>query len=412
MQIDPKTDSLSYWHATAEPMIPEAELPSTAEAVVIGGGMLGVWTTYWLAKAGVDVVLLEKSAIGWGASGRNGGFLTGGGAIGYQRMIDTLGHEQAKSFFELSMEGQELPHQVVAEEGIDCDLRRNGTLGLALSEEELAAMTTEQELLARDGFTREILDRQQVQKLIATPLADEIIGASFARSGALLHSSRYLAGLARAARKHGARIVKGTVESIDARPDGATVRTSVGTIDTARVVTALNAWTDSVLPELKGAIVPTRGQILAYKPSKRVFTTAIGADTTPTGDYWQQTPDGTIIIGGARGDAPNGDSDIREMIFTQEISARIEQLLPRLFPELTSLEVDRRWAGLMAFTADGLPIVDHIESSDAVWFGGGFNGHGMPFGPVLGKLLANSIVENETASELAMLSRNRTSLKR
>ena len=411
MHIDPQTDSLSYWHATAEPYIPDSQLPATAEAVVIGGGMLGVWTTYWLAKAGVQVVLLEKSAIGWGATGRNGGFLTGGGAIGYQRMIDLLGHENAKSFFALSMEGQELPHQIVAEEEIDCDLRRNGTLGLALTDGELAAMSAQHALLAKDGFSLKILDRPDVQELIATPLADEIVGATFAPTGALIHSSKYLAGLARAAERHGARIVKGTVESIDARSNGAVVQTSIGSIDAGRVVVALNAWSDTVLPELKGVIVPTRGQILAYKPSKRVFTTAIGADTTPTGDYWQQTPDGTIIIGGSRGDAPNGDADVREMIHTPDVSAKIEQLLPRLFPELTNLEIDRRWAGLMAFTADGLPIVDHIESSDAVWFGGGFNGHGMPFGPILGRHLAESIVNNRPATEIAMLGRNRASLK-
>lgn len=411
MQIDPQTDSLSYWHSTAEPMIPESDLPATAEAVVVGGGMLGVWTTYWLAKAGVQVVLLEKSAIGWGATGRNGGFLTGGGAIGYQRMIDTLGHERAKTFCSMSMEGQELPHQVIAEEGIECDLRRNGTLGLALSANELAAMTAEQKLLAEDGFSREILDRDQVQELITTPLADEIVGATFAPTGALVHSSRYLAGLARSAQKHGARIVRATVKSIDAKQDGATVQTSAGSIDADHVVTALNAWTDTVLPELKGVIVPTRGQILAYKPSKRVFTTAIGADTTATGDYWQQTPDGTIIVGGCRGDAPNGDSDVREMVSTPELSAKIELLLPRLFPELTNLEVDRRWAGLMAFTADGLPIVDHIEASDSVWFGGGFNGHGMPFGPILGKLIAESITSGTDSDKLAMLGRNRASLQ-
>src|SRR5690554_1097346 len=137
MHIDPATDSLSYWHATAEPMIPADELPATAEVVVVGAGMLGVWTSYWLAKAGVDVVVLEKSAIGWGATGRNGGFLTGGGAIGYQRMTDTLGRENARALFELSMKGQELPHQIVAEQKIECDLRRNGTLSLALGDAAL-----------------------------------------------------------------------------------------------------------------------------------------------------------------------------------------------------------------------------------------------------------------------------------
>lgn len=410
MHIDPQTDSLSYWHATAEPMIPTDDLPTTAEVLVIGGGMLGVWTTYWLAKAGVPVVLLEKSAIGWGATGRNGGFLTGGGAIGYKTMIDTLGRDNARSLFQLSMTGQELPHQVIAEEGIECDLRRNGTLSLALSESELTSMSNQQELVAEDGFPFEILDRQGVQELIQTPLGEEIVGATFAPTGALLHSSKYLAGLARAAHGSGAKIVRATVGSIDAHPNGARVRTSDGDIDAGHVVVALNAWSDSVLPELAGVIVPTRGQILAYKPSNAVFTTAIGAEITPTAEYWQQTPDGTIIIGGCRADAPNGDSDVRDMIPTRDLTDKIERILPRLFPEMTYLEVDRRWAGLMAFTKDGLPIVDHIETSEAVWYGGGFNGHGMPFGPVLGRLLANTIIDGKAAAELSILRRSRPSL--
>lgn len=411
MHIDTKTDSLSYWHATAEPMVSTDDLPATAEAVVIGGGMLGVWTTYWLAKAGVPVVLLEKSAIGWGASGRNGGFLTGGAAIGYQRTTDLLGRENAKAFWALSMTGQELPHQIIAEEGIDCDLRRNGTLSLALTQSDLEGMTHQQALLREDGFTVDILDRSAVQSLIDTPLAEEIVGGYLTPTGALLHSSRYLAGLARAAQKHGARIVKASAQSIDARADGASVQTSAGTIDAGRVIVALNAWTDSVIPEMKGVIVPTRGQILTYKPTDRIFTTATGTEITPTGEYWQQTPDGSIVIGGCRADAPNSDSDVREMVSTPDVSAKIEQLLPRLFPELTHLEVDRRWAGLMAFTPDGLPVIDHMEASKSVWYGGGFNGHGMPFGPILGQLLANTALSGAPAPELTILGRNRASLR-
>lgn len=410
MHIDPATDSLSYWHATAEPMIPADDLPATSEAVVVGGGMLGCWTAYWLARSGVQVVLLEKSAIGWGATGRNGGFLTGGGAISYQRMIELLGRDGARKFYALSMSGQELPYEIVAEEGIDCDLRRTGTLSLALDQSSLDEMFAQQSLLAEDGFSVDVLDRDGVQDLINTPLADEIVGGYLVPTGGLLHSSRYLAGLVRAAQNHGARFAKATAESIDARADGATVQTSAGIIDAGRVIVALNAWTDTVIPEMEGVIVPTRGQIMAYKPSDPVFTTATGTEITPTGEYWQQTPDGTIIIGGCRADAPNSDSNVRDMISTPDVIAKIELILPRLFPELRGLEVDRRWAGLMAFTADGLPIIDHMESSAAVWFGGGFNGHGMPFGPILGQLLAATVTGDQPAQELGMLSRSRASL--
>lgn len=407
MHIDSATDSLSYWHATAEPLVPNDSLPFTAEVAVIGGGMLGVWTTYWLAKAGMKPLLLEKTAIGWGASGRNGGFLTGGSAVGYQRQIDLLGAEKAREFQALTNMGEDMPHQVVAEEEIDCDLRRNGTINIVVTDEQLALAHANKDLLNSDGFAAEILDRKQLQEIIKTPLADEILGASLAPTGGLLHSARYLQGLVKAAIRHGASIARAEATQLSQHGDGLRIETTSGSIDAGHVVVAMNAWTDTLIPEMKGVIVPTRGQILAYKPSKPVFTTANGADLTPTAEYWQQTPDGSIIIGGRRADAPNKDSDVREMVSTQDVIAKIDEILPRLFPELTDLEIDRTWAGLMAFTPDGLPIVDRAVESDRIWYGGGFNGHGMPFGPILGKLLADSIADSKPGSALELFSKTR-----
>ena len=93
-----------------------------------------------------------------------------------------------------------------------------------------------------------------------------------------------------------------------------------------------------------------------------------------------------------------------------DVMSRIDQVLPRLFPEMTDLEIDRQWAGLMAFTPDGLPVVDHSESSDNVWYGGGFNGHGMPFGPIIGKLLARTVLSGERATGLSPLAHTRATL--
>ena len=410
MHIDSATDSLSYWHATQEPFIPDDPLPATADVVVIGGGMLGCWTTYWLAKSGASVVLLEKNAIGWGASGRNGGFLIEGAAVGYERLIELLGLDAARDFYALTMHGQQLAHDIVENEGIDCDLRRTGTLSLALSRDELSAMSTQHQLLGADGFHTELLDRAAMQDYIRTPLAEEIVGGYLAPTGGTLHSSRYIAGLARAAQRHGASIVNADVTSVVTAGNSTTVHSYLGPIDAGKVVVALNAWTDTLIPEMDGVIVPTRGQILSYKPTRQVFTTATGAEITTTGEYWQQRPDGSIVIGGCREDAPQKDSGVRDMVATPDVITKIGQVLPRLFPELHDLDIDRQWAGLMAFTRDGLPIVDHSEFSDNVWYGGGFNGHGMPFGPIIGQLLTTTVLNGQRAPELAPLVHTRSSL--
>jgi glycine/D-amino acid oxidase-like deaminating enzyme len=264
--------------------------------------------------------------------------------------------------------------------------------------------------MAKSGFAGEVLDRDQVQAMVRTPLGEEIRGASYAPNGALLHSERYLCGLAEAARRHGSRLVRAGVTGLAPDGDGTRLQTTAGPLTAGRVVVALNAWTDSLVPSLAGTVVPVRGQILAYAPSAHVFETGMGASVTPTGEYWQQAPDGSIVIGGCRQDAPNGDVGVREMAPTDDVTGKIEQVLPRLFPELTGLAVARRWAGLMAFTSDFVPVADAAPEMPGVWVGGGFCGHGMPFGPRIGQLLAEAAISGTTPEALAPLRIDRPTL--
>lgn len=401
----------SYWHATFEPLVPADELPDTTEVAVIGGGMLGCWTAYWLARAGVPVTLLEKNVIGWGATGRNGGFLVGGTASGFGALARRLGEDAARQVETIAAEGRELAGNAIVEEEIACDFRVPGTLSLALSDAELAEMSADAGSLAKSGFAGEVLDRAATQELIHTPLGEEIRGAMYARNGALVHSERYLCGVAEAAQRHGARLVRAEVTGLASEGDSTRIETTNGALSAGRIVVALNAWTDTLVPALAGKIVPVRGQILAYAPTERVFESAIGASVTPTGEYWQQTPDGSIVIGGCRDDAPNGDVGVREMVPTDDVTERIEQVLPRLFPELSNLTVARRWAGLMAFTSDYVPVADAAPGLPGVWFGGGFCGHGMPFGPRVGQLLAEAATSGVTPPALAPLRIDRPTLQ-
>ena len=409
--IDPERDSLSYWHATAEPLVPSSPLPPTAEVVVIGGGMLGCWTAYWLARQNIDVVLLESKAIGWGATGRNGGFLVGGTALAYPRLVELVGATVAHSLHQITMDGQSLAFQIVAEEEIDCGLRRVGTLSLALDATNLHDPGPDTTLLHDDVSALHQLDRPQVQELVATPLGDQIVGGWFAPNDGTLHSTRYLSGIARAAERHGACVVRAGVTSLGVDGDAVRIETDAGIITAGQTVVALNAWSDTLIPEVANLIVPVRGQILAYEPSPPVFRTAVGVDVTSTGEYWQQQPDGSIVIGGCRADAPGGDVGVREMIATSQLTDRIERILPDLFPKLEGLVVARRWAGPMAFTSDRLPVVDRIPGMDNAWFGGGFSGHGMSFGPRLGQLLAEAVTTGVTPESLAPLSLGRPSLQ-
>lgn len=381
---------LSYWHRTsAEQIALSTDIPSRCAAVVIGGGLLGAATSYWLARSGVEVILLERTGIAYGATGRNGGFVSVGTAEGYLDVIALLGREAARGLMTLTLENQSLWQQVLTEEEISCDYRKPGGLTLALNEEQYRAIREAVEALQHDGFTVHLLDRTQTQELIATPLGPEVMGAKFMPQHALVHSAKLVHGLARAAQRHGARLYRASVQRLEAAGKDVLVHTEQGKIAASAVVVAANAWTGEILPVLAQRIVPVRGQMLAYAPTTPVFKTAISASVTATGEYWQQTLDGSIVLGGCREAASEQDVAVRAAQPTSEVQAALEQVFPRLFPQLTGLRVVQRWAGLMAFTRDHLPIVDRVPNIPGAWFVGGFSGHGMVFGMRLGQLLAS-----------------------
>lgn len=404
-------DSQSYWHATAMSPVTTIDLPLTAEVAVIGGGFFGAATAYFLARAGARPLLIEQVAPAYGATGRNGGFHVIGTAEGYADAIDRLGHDAARAIMQITLDSRALIRQALAEEAIDCDYREPGHLSLALGEEQLAAVRRTVAALNADGFPAELLDRAQTQEFIHTPIGPEISGALYGAEDALLHSSRLVYGLTMAAQRHGAQVTIARVERLEPHTGGVRIITNQGAVDAGAVTVTVNAWARELVPGLRGIVTPVRGQALSYAPIPLAFPLGTGASVTPTGEYWHQTIDGSIVIGGCRAVAPGRDVDITETVPTPEVIAAIEQVLPRLFPHLAGLKVERRWAGLMAFTADYVPVADAAPEMPGVWVAGGFCGHGMPFGMRFGQLLAEAALSRATPAALAPFRVTRPTLR-
>ncbi len=207
-------------------------------------------------------------------------------------------------------------------------------------------------------------------------------------------------GLLEASQRGGARICKATVTQLEQAQGYTRIHTTQGTLSTDRVLVATNAWISELFPSFSQVITPVRGQVLSYDPLPTIFPTGMAASLTATHEYWQQTLDGTIVLGGCRAIASGGDIGIRESEPTKDVQDALEQVLPRLFPHLSPLHVRKRWAGLMAFTPDYVPIVDHAPSTEDIWVAGGFSGHGMPFGIKLGQLLAQELIRPKSSPEL------------
>lgn len=401
----------SYWQRTAEPFPLTTDLPRTTDVLVVGCGLFGAATGYWLARSGRRVTLLDRTAVAAGASGRNAGFIVAGMSEDYTAAIQRLGQQTARAVMTIAYANQAVLRQVLAEEEIACFYREPGSLGLALGEEQLAHVRHEVETLRADGFSARLPGRDAVQELIRTPLGPEITGGKFLPGQALVHSARLIQGLVRAAQRHGARIYQARALRLLQEGESVLVETNSGSIRAGSLVLAVNAWTDELIAEVKGIIVPVRGQILTYAPCAPVFPTAVFASLTETEEYWQQTPDGSIVLGGCRAYAPGHDVGVRDTVPTTEVQAALEQVFPRLFPRLARPPIVQRWAGLMDFTPDRIPIVDRVPGLTSAWFVGGLSGHGMPFGLLLGRYLAAAVEHNAAPAQLAPFWLQRASLK-
>lgn len=405
------SDSISYWQQTS-PVVPLAhDLPHSVDVAVIGAGLMGTATCYWLARAGISVALLEQEAIGWGATGRNGGFVAAGPGGSYSEATAKLGRETAYAVMTDTLTNRQLLRQVFADETIECLYREPGSIRLVLSPSQEEQMRAEVDLVRADGFAIDFLDREAVQTLIKTPLAPEIRGGSFKPGQGLIHSARFVRGLAQAAVRRGALACQTTVQSVIPDGDALRVHTSRGLIHASTVIVATNAWIGKLIPTLADVIMPVREQMLAYAPLPPALTHAISADIA-AGEYFQQLPDGTILIGGCNTAAPEEDMGVWEMTPLPVVQHAIEAVLPRLFPALAPLRVVQRWAGLLDYTTDRHPIVDQVPGMPRVLFLCGFSGHGMPFGLRFGQLLTEAVTSGTLPSTLKPYRLDRPTLRK
>jgi gamma-glutamylputrescine oxidase len=332
-----------------------------ADVVVIGGGVAGIATAYALAHAGGDVVVVEARMVAEAASGRNAGFLLAGVAENFVAATRRYGEDRALRIWRFTRRNQELVRELVAREGIACELAWNGSAQIAGDDLEWAEVRASAERLRKEGVRVRVVPDER--------------SAIYADDGEL-HPVRYVRGLAQAAARAGARIHAGTRATAVTATE---VRTERARIRAGAVVVCLNAYS----PHLVALRVrPVRGQMLATAPvARRIFDRPAYAHRGYR--YWRQRGDGRLLVGGWR------DTALAEEVGEEErTTARIQDQLERFVREHAfDAQVTHRWAGTMGFSHDALPYVGRLASG--VFVNAGFTGHGMAFATATGDLIAD-----------------------
>lgn len=343
--------------------IPALHLPRlrgelSADLCVVGLGASGLAAVSAALDRGLDVVGLDASAPGAGASGRNGGFWLAGAAAFHHRAAAALGRRRATAVYRLTLEEMD---QALAD--TPQAYGRTGSLRIAASEDERDDCAAQLAAMRRDGLPVEPYEGPEGRGLLFP--ADGVLQPQLRCNVA---AERVLAG--------GARLF-GSTPATGIDVDGVT--TPAGRVGARRTVVAVDGGLELLLGELGGRVRSARAQMLATAP------TAETALTRPVYarwgyDYWQQLADGRIVLGGFR-DA-GGDA---EWTTSTEPTPAVQQRLQAFLRAGLGVRapVRQRWAGCIGFTPDGLPIVNEIRPG--VVAAGGYSGTGNVIGPLCGR---------------------------
>lgn len=357
-----------------------------ADVAVIGGGIVGCATAYYLARMGRKAVLLDKGVIGGEASGRNGGGV----------------RSQCRDRRErrLAMASIELWQNLEQELGFSLEYVRGGNIRLATNEARMEALRREGEEELNDGLYVELWDQDELRRR-APYLGEVFTGAKYCPSDG--HANPLLAPKAFgwAARRLGATLMPQTealaVTMSGGRAGGVTARGRDGEIEIEApwIVHAVGPWA----PQLAGSlglnlpVQPARAVVAVTGRQAPLFGEFISSHDL--GVYARQAREGHVHIGGIG--TPGSTFD---QATPANWLARLSLGLWKAIPALRGASYLRTWAGTLAMTPDKVPIIGPAEGIAGYLLATGFSGHGFCLGPIVGKLLAEWIVEGEPSLPL------------
>jgi len=355
--------SISLWRRT------NAFGTIVCDTAIIGGGVAGLSAALHLQRRGIDAQIIERHAVGAGASSRNAGFLMRGAADNYAAAIRDWGRPMAQVVWrttELNLEG-------LRALGIGrlVTYRAVPSMLVAMEEEERAELVESVRLLKEDGFavgwTESGTDSFWPH---ARPL-----GGLINPNDASINPVEMLVLL----RSMLMRPVLEHQEVIDVaeHQGGVRILTSDAQVVCRRVMVCLNAYAGPLFPQLAELVVPNRGQKVAlHAPGMRLDASYYA---NHGGEYFRQPAPDVITLGGWRRFFEAEERTMEDRV-TEGVQEGLEAFAEKIFGR--RLAVLARWSGTMGFTPDGLPLVGPIPGypSRNVWFCGGFTGHGMSLG--------------------------------
>lgn len=381
----------NFWLTTVDlPTGPPAtSWPARVDVAVIGGGITGLAAARGLACRGLSVAVLETHNIGWGASSRNGGMVLAGLKLGVESLVANYGLVRARRLYAATLASIDCVEQIVQAEGIECDFARAGHLEVAYKPAHFGHFRRSAELLERDfGHSVRLVTRADLHTEIGS---DVYYGGMVDDASAGLNPARYVAGLARAAEKAGARLwPKTPVQQVSKDGAGFRVRTVRGELKAGNVVVATSGYTGPATPPLRRRIVPIGSYIIATQVLPEDLAKQVSPRNRMIYDsknflyYFRVTPDRRMLFGGRAGFFPETPATVRES------AGILRRAMATVYPQLAGCQVDYAWGGTLDFAFDLMP---HLGQMDGLWYALGYAGHGVAMATWMGSTIARLLTE-------------------
>jgi len=396
----------SYWEATAGDAAPGGkplEGVQSCDVAIIGGGYTGMSAAYHLARDfDLDVRVLEAGHIGWGASGRNGGFCCMGSTkLSRKTQIRLFGLEQTRLYHRCQTEAVELVRELGAAESIDFLPQGDGEYCVAESSAHFEALRRQAEWERREfGSDLRMISRGEFAEIGYD--APHQHGALLIRPCFGLHPLRYCQGLAAAAERRGA-VLHPHSRVAHWRKEGSThvLETAQGELRASRVILTGNGFMPEYLHRgIAGRPLPLQSQIVVTRPMDADELRARGWHTqNPTYNsrhmffYYRILSDGRFMLGG-RGNHI-GDPEGAECDF-----ARLKRDIAAMWPRFADLEYTHQWRGLVCFGRSLRPSIGRMPEDPSIYFGYAYHGNGVSNATWSGRELAKWLAGPESGNDI------------
>lgn len=355
-----------------------------ADVCIVGGGFAGLTTALELRRRGLSVIVLEAHAAGWGASGRNGGFVSPGYSRGLSSIEGVIGPDAARALYRLSIEGMEMVAANIRELGI-AEAQPVQGIFKVIRYDDADGMRAHQERLMRDfDYMLDFWPTEKVRQTLRSPRYHQALLDDRAFH---IHPLNYARGLAAGVERAGGRIHdRSAVTALDLSGPEKIVRTATGEVRARHVVIACGGYTNRLVPRLRRSHLPIATYVLATEPAPArlaevIRTRAAALDDRRASDYYRLVDDGARLLWGGRITTRTSEP--------RELAALLRQSMVDTYPQLADLKVELAWSGLMSYARHLMPQIGRLE--DGVWYCMGFGGHGLNTTAIGGRVVAEAI---------------------